>query len=179
MIAKKNSSTSPPTLEQKVQQSISPAQPQLERCSSPAQLEEAVELPSRKLGVQQSSVIPSTALSDGSKLSKELEGQSSDRVVNLPELQKVQVEEIEKREEHDVDSSPSKPKASTKFENSRGSTFFKAVSDTSDGMVIQWMNGINNYPSERVEHGFPPAFESEVRQFWLYARRVSNAYLCI
>jgi len=111
--------------------------------------ESAVELPLSKPDTQQPSVTQSTALSDGSEIPKELETRSSARVASLRGLQKVRAEMTGKLEDREVSSSHSKPKSRTGSNNGKTA-------------VLQWMDGINHYSSERVEHGSSLVFESEV-----------------
>lgn len=149
-VVPKNWPTLPQTLSQP---STSSQQFQVKDSSSSTQLEKTilestVELPLSKHDVEQPSVIQSTALSGGSGTTKKLESRTSDRVASQPELQKPQAK-IEKPENHEVGSSPSKPKPRTRSNNGKTA-------------VLQWMDSINNNPSERVEHRAPLVFESEV-----------------
>jgi len=168
-VVPKNSSMLPPSLEQRGQWSTSSQHFQVRDCSSSTQLEETIreptfELPLNKPDSQQPSVIQSTALSDGSEIPKEPEARSSDPVASLRGLQKVRAEMMEKLEEREVGSSHSKPKSKTNIEKFRDPTYFRAGSGSNNGKtaVLQWMDGINNYPSERVENVSPLVFESEV-----------------
>ena len=160
-IVPKNWPMLPPTLGQR---NTSSQHFQAEACSSSTQLEETihettVELPLSKPDVQQPSVIQSTTLSEGSGIPKELEARSSQ-----PGLQKVQAEMIEKPEDHEAGSSRSKPKPRTNVGKFRDPTHFQTTSRSNNGKtaVLQWMDGINHNPSERVEHRVPLAFELEV-----------------
>jgi hypothetical protein len=151
----KNSSMLPPSLEQRDQWSSSSQHFQVRDGSSSTQLdrtirESGVELPLSNPDIQQPSVTQSTALSDGSEIPKELETRSSDRVASLGGLQKVRAEMMGKLEDREVGSSHSKPKSRTRSNNGKTA-------------VLQWIDGINHYPSsERVGHGSPLVFESEV-----------------
>ena len=154
------------TLEQKSQRSTSSQHLQEEQS---AQLEETirestVELPLSKPDVHRPSVIQSTALSDGSEVPKELEVRGSDRVASQPVLQKVQAEMTETPDQHEAGPSSSNPKSTTNFGNFRDPTYLQATSGSNNGKtaVLQWMDGINNNRSERVEHRAPLVFESEV-----------------
>lgn len=117
----------------------------------PAQLEttireSTVELPLSKPDVRRPSAIQSNAPSDGSEIPKELD------VRGQPVLQKAHAEMMEKPEDHEAGPSRRNP------------TYLQATSGSNNGKtaVLQWMDGINNNPSERVEHRAPVVFESEV-----------------